>query len=214
VTWRSAVFGLALAAGCGPSPSALPSTPGVRATVDTIYYGTEGVTRAQWMASMRIGARRAGVPAPFLAHTAWQTRWTYGSSQLTARGCEARQPSVDLTISYTMPRLASDSGVAREDLAEWRRHLTSLWRHEEGHGLRAFRAAREMRDTLAHVRAPSCGALPMLLARSMDALLQKYRALQEGYDARTGHGSRQGAMLIPSGNVRLAADTTFRDTLP
>jgi predicted secreted Zn-dependent protease len=202
-----------LLAGCGRSSTTLPSPPGVRAAVDTTYYETEGSTRRQWLASMHAAARAAGVRAPYLAHTAWQTRWSYAGSRLTTLGCEARLPSIDLTIHYTMPRLVSDSGVAPEDALEWRRHAMSLWRHEEGHALRALRAAAEMRDSLSRVRAPSCASLQPTIARAMDAVERKYRALQEAYDARTGHGARQGAVLALPG-VRLPVDTTYRDTVP
>ena len=73
---------------CGPSATGLPTAPGVRAVVETTFYEAEGLTRRQWLASMRAAAQRAGVHAPYLAHTAWQTRWSYGTSRTTARGCE------------------------------------------------------------------------------------------------------------------------------
>jgi predicted secreted Zn-dependent protease len=205
---------LAVAVACGPSTASLPSVAGVKATVDTSYYDAEGVTRRQWLASMRASAQRAGIRVPFLAHTSWQTRWSYATSRSTSMGCEARLPGVEVMIRYTMPRLVSDSGVAPEDVLEWRRHMTSLWRHEEGHAIRAMRAATEMRDSLAHFRAPSCGALQSAVSRTMDAIVQKYRGLQDAYDARSGHGARQGAILLLPGMARLTVDTTFRDTVP
>ena len=205
---------LLLVSACGPPVTSLPSAPGVRAVVDTTFYEVEGVTRRQWLASMRPAAQRAGVPAPYLAHTEWQARWSYGTSRSTARGCEAQLPVIEVTIRYTMPRLGSDSGVAPDDVLEWRRHATSLWRHEEGHALRALRAATEMRDSLYRIRAPTCASLPSTVSRAMDAVVLKYRALQEAYDSRTIHGARQGAVLIPPGMTRLSVDTTYRDTIP
>jgi predicted secreted Zn-dependent protease len=186
----------------------------VRAVVDTTFYDADGVTPRAWLVSMRAAALRAGVRPPYLANTSWQTRWSYATSRITARGCEPRQPVVEVTIRYTMPRLVSDSGVALEDMLEWRRHSISLWRHEEGHALRALRAATEMRDSLARFRTPTCAALQSSVARAMDAVVLKYRALQDAYDARTAHGSRQGALMIMSGAARLPVDTTYRDTLP
>ena len=204
---------LPLLTACVSSTSTLPSTPGVRAVVDTTFYETGGVTRRQWLASMRAAAARAGVRPPYLAHTAWQTRWSYGASRATTLGCEARLPVIEVTIRYTMPRLASDSGVSLEEMLEWRRHSASLWRHEEGHGLRALRAATEMRDSLSRLRAPDCEALRLVAARAMDAVMRKHRALQDAYDARTAHGARQGAALMLPG-MRPPVDTTYRDTMP
>jgi predicted secreted Zn-dependent protease len=200
---------------CGPPRTTFPPTQqGIRTVVDTTFYDTEGVTRAQWLASMRAGARRAGVRPPFVAYTAWEARWSYPSSQMWPTGCEPRAPVIDLTIRYTMPRLVPDSGVALEDMVEWRRHATALWRHEEGHALRAFRAAVEMRDSITHVRAPSCTSLQPMVASAMDAVVRKYRALQMSYDARTEHGARQGAILVLPGITRVPADTAYRDTFP
>ncbi len=202
------------AAACGTPSTTLPSAAGVRLRVDTAFYDAAGSTRLEWLASMRVGARRAGVAAPYLAHTAWQTRWSYASSRRSADGCRPQSPLVEVTIRYTMPRLPSDSGVAPDDTREWRRHSVSLWRHEEGHAVRALRAATEMRDSLATVRAPSCDALPAAATRAIAAVMNKYRALQADYDLRTAHGARQGAVLLPSGIARLSTDTTYRDTLP
>jgi predicted secreted Zn-dependent protease len=182
--------------------------------VDTTFYRTDGLTRRQWLASMRAGAQRAGVNVPFLAHTEWQTRWSYASSRNSGRGCAPISPMVEVTIRYTMPRLASDSGVALEDMLEWRRHSASLWRHEEGHAARALRAAAEMRDSLWALHTPGCAALQPAASRAIAAVMAKYRALQADYDARTGHGARQGAMLLLPGVARLPVDTTYRDTLP
>jgi len=200
--------------GCAPATPGLPSTPGVRTVVDTTYYDAEAFTRGQWLASMRVAAPRAGVRVPYLAHTTWQTRWAYGTPRTTALGCEPRIPVIEVTVHYTMPRLTSDSGVALEDMLEWRRHAASLWQHEEGHGLRALRAATEMRDSLARLRAPNCAALPGTVSRAMNAVMAKYQALQDAYDARTRHGARQGAVLILSQGLRLPLDTTYRDTTP
>jgi predicted secreted Zn-dependent protease len=198
---------------CGGPRSSLPSVPGVRAIVDTTFYDAEGRERRQWMTSMRASARRAGVGPPYVAYTRTQTRWSYASSRSGTGGCQPSLPAVEVSIRYIMPRLVADT-VEEEDMLEWRRYLTSLWRHEEGHGLRALREASEMRDSLTHVRTPSCGTLNATVTRAMDAVGRKYRRLQEGYDARTGHGARQGAVLLMPGVARLPVDTTYRDTLP
>jgi predicted secreted Zn-dependent protease len=204
---------VALALGCGPPRPSLPSVAGVRAIVDTTFYEAEGRARQQWMASMRASARRAGVSPPYIAYTRTQTRWSYASSRSSTGGCQPSLPAVEVSIRYIMPRLVADT-VEEEDLLEWRRYLTSLWRHEEGHGLRALREASEMRDSLNSLRTPGCATLNASVTRAMDAVGRKHRRLQESYDARTGHGARQGALLLMPGTARLAVDTTYRDTLP
>jgi predicted secreted Zn-dependent protease len=187
--------------------------PGVRVAVDTTYYDAGGSDRRQWMSSMRSGARRAGVSPPYVAYTRTQTHWRYTSTRSSTAGCEPSLSVVEVGIRYIVPRLVADT-ADEEDLLEWRRYTTSLWRHEEGHGIRALREAREMRDSLDHVRAPMCGILNAAVTRAMEAVGRKYQRLQQDYDARTGHGARQGAILLIPGGPRLAIDTTYRDTLP
>jgi predicted secreted Zn-dependent protease len=187
--------------------------PGVRSVVDTTYYDAEGSDRRQWMSSMRANARRAGVSPPYVAYTRTQARWTYTSSRSSTGGCQTSLPAVEVNIRYIVPRLVADT-VDEEDMLEWRRYLVSLWRHEEGHGIRALREASEMRDSLSSVRTTSCAALNASVNRALDAVSRKYRRLQNEYDTRTGHGARQGAILLMPGAVRLAIDTTYRDTIP
>ena len=105
-----------------------------------------------------------------------------------------------------------DSAVAKKDLREWRRYIVSLWRHEEGHAIRAMRESAEVRDSLT--RAPSCSLLGPSISRAQDAVRRKHRALQVRYDSLTRHGARQGALFILPGVTQVSVDTTYRDTMP
>jgi predicted secreted Zn-dependent protease len=212
--WRVVPIVVLAVSACSRGPSTLAPVTGVRLRADTVFYDAAGSTRPEWLVSMRSAARRAGVAAPYLAHTEWQTRWSYASARPSPLGCAPQAPLIEVTIRYIMPRLPSESGVARDDMMEWQRHSVSLWRHEEGHALRALRAAAEMRDSLASVRAPRCDMLPGAATRAIAAVMAKYRALQAEYDTRSAHGARQGAILLLPGTTRLSTDTTYRDTIP
>lgn len=210
----AAFVALGVAHGCSSSTSTLPTVVGVRSRVDTTYYEADGQNRREWLVSMRIAARSAGVPAPYLAYTSSQTRWSYASSRMTPRGCTPSLPLIELTIRYTMPRLVGDSSVTEEEWREWRRYLGSLWRHEEGHAVRAMREAAEVRDSLTRARTPSCGALGASVSRAQIAVRSKHRALQVRYDSLSRHGARQGALFILPGVSHATIDTTYRDTIP
>src|SRR5688572_12121566 len=110
---------------CRPASVALPSAPGLTTVVDTAFYDVSGRERRQWMSSMRAGARRAGVPGPFVAYTRSQTHWKYSTSRPGTGGCQPGAPSVEVRIRYIVPRLSADT-VEEEDLLEWRRYITSL----------------------------------------------------------------------------------------
>ena len=203
----------AILVACG-RPSTGPSVAGVRIAIDTTYYDATGTTPREWLVSSRRNAATAGVRVPYLANTGWSTRWTYPSTHLSAFGCEAQYPVVELNIKFVMPRLVTDSAVSTEDRFEWLRYMHSLWAHEEGHALRGVRAATEIRDSLHRIHTESCAALSPTVGEAMRKVLAKYVILQASYDERTQHGARQGAMIIPVRAVRLAVDTTYRDTVP
>lgn len=209
-----AFAGLAVFQGCSPSAATLPAVVGVRTRVDTTYYEAEGRDRREWFVSMRAAARLAGIPAPYLAYTSSQTRWSYASARMTPRGCSPSVPLVEVTIRYTMPRVIGDSTVAEEEWREWRRYLVSLWRHEEGHAIRAMRESAEIRDSVTRARTPSCGSLSASVSRAHAAVRSKHRALQVRYDSVTRHGARQGALFILPGVTHVSVDTTYRDTIP
>ncbi|MEP7001433.1 MAG: DUF922 domain-containing protein [bacterium] len=199
---------------CGGPPSTAASPAGVRVSTDTTFYDASGTTPREWLASSRRSAAAAGVTIPFLATTGWSTRWTFASSRVTSIGCEAKLPTVSLSIKFVMPRLVADSVVSTEDRLEWLRFTHSLWSHEEGHAIRGVRAAAEIRDSLQRIHTSACTQLSPALSEAVRKVLEKYTTLQAAYDARTQHGARQGAMIIPVRGARLAIDTTYRDTVP
>ena len=204
---------MCILAACG-GPYTRPSVAGVNIAIDTTYYDATGNSPREWLASARRNAAGAGVRVPYLANTAWTTRWTYRSSRMTSIGCEVQFPAISLDIRFVMPRLVSDSAVSTEDRFEWLRFMHSLWAHEEGHAMRGVRAAAEIRDSLQRIHTESCAALSPTAAEAARKVLARFTALQAAYDERSQHGARQGAIIIPVRGARLALDTTFRDTVP
>jgi predicted secreted Zn-dependent protease len=181
--------------------------------MDTTYYKVVGSTRWEWYDSMRAAARRAGVTPPFKAQEESRTRWWEGFLTVVPDGCVARGPGVELTVHYTMPHIVPSPETAPEEMRERRRYIAALWNHEEGHALRDYRAAVEMRDSLSWVLAPTCGELRVRLASAVEAVKRKYVALNHAYDVRTDHGARQGANLLSDGERR-SLGTPYRDTVP
>ena len=210
---RLGLAGICLLVACG-KPSTVPSVPGVRISADTTFYDATGTSPREWLASARRNAAAVGVRVPYLAYTAWSTQWSYPSSRVTTSGCAAQNPQVALSVRFTMPRLVADSAVSTEDRLEWLRFMHSLWTHEEGHALRGVHAAAEIRDSLQRIHSGSCAMLSPILGEVARSVVEKYTLLQARYDARTQHGARQGAFIIPVRGARLAVDTTYRDTLP
>lgn len=194
--------------------SALPLPPGIRTRVDTTYYDVDGREPRAWLASMSAAARAAGVTGRYHAQTTWNTRWRYASSRRVGSTCEVVEPTVEAEIRFVMPRLRSDSALTPEASAEWRRYLTSLWRHEEGHARRGLLAAVEQERMLRRTVSTSCDLLTTNVRLLSDQILARYRAENAQYDEVTSHGARQGALLIVDPKRPLPMDTTYRDVLP
>jgi len=184
----------------------------VRVVIDTTYYRVEGRTRREWQASWTINGPRAGLSSTAIATTGWKVRWSPGPLTLTPAGCVASAPEVGVTIHYKMPHLVPAPETSSDDVREWRRYLESIWRHEEGHGIRALREGVEMRDSLNWMRAPTCVELQRRLSSSLGAVREKYNALQDAYDVRHKADHRLGNVVLP--RTGLWVDTTFPDTLP
>jgi predicted secreted Zn-dependent protease len=207
------LLGPFVAAAYGLSCPGVVSAQELRVAVDTTYYKVLGRTRREWSESMTVAAREAGVKPPFRANARWSTRWWVGPLTVVPAGCVARAPVVELTVRYTMPHLVPSPETAPEDMREWRQHIAALWRHEEGHAVRGYRAAVEMRDSLMWVRAPTCAELRARLMPAVEAARLKYVALDSAYDVRSDHGARQGANLL-SERERRSLGTPYRDTVP
>jgi predicted secreted Zn-dependent protease len=207
-------LGLVLAAPSGPTGGGAASAQDVRVVVDTAYYQFEGRAPSEWEASRTAAALSAGLEPRVVATTRWQARWSPGPWILTPEGCAAGSPSVELIIHHTMPRLFAVNGASPDDVREWERYLEWLWGHEEGHRLRAYRAAVEMRDSLTSARAPTCAQLRPHLSSSVAAVKARYDMLQDAYDRRTRQSylRRGNALYLP--RTKLPIDTAFRDTVP
>lgn len=107
----------------------------------------------------------------------------------------AANPVVELQLHFKMPHLVTDSITDSLILAEWARYDEALVQHEGGHATLAARAAAEMADSLATVRAPTCALLANRLSEINRDLHAHYVAMQKAYDEETAHGNRQGATL-------------------
>lgn len=119
--------------------------------------------------------------------------WWY-QDRISAGECRFTAVEVQLELKYTYPRWRPPSPVSRALPGEWRRYLSALHTHENGHGAIAIAVSRQV---LAGIRElaprPSC----QRLTAAADALgasgLERMNGLEQAYDARTNHGATQGA---------------------
>lgn len=171
-----------------------PSVPIVRETYDT--YDVRGTS----IPELRAGLRRYGVRMndgnTYDALTSWNIRWEYDYDR-TSGSCSIDdfRAFVDVTILY--PRWISDDNDDPVLISDaWDSYLHSLIRHEQGHrDIAVATADRLIRTVAALPPAATCADLDRAVAALGRSFMTRLNLDQRAYDAETGHGAMQGAVL-------------------
>ena len=208
--WLCGLSALAAVACGAPGTPTPKSVDGVRPLIDTTYYAVTGSTPAEWIASSARAAARVGVPPRALAMMANVNKWMY-TARTSEYGCEPHDATVILGITFLIPRLASETGVAPDNLAAWNGLVRYLWVHEQTHAAIAMRSAIEFRDSLRVLHSGECGLLESHVAAASNAVTAKYNALRAALDDREHAAQRVAGQIAVFRGSRLARDTTFRD---
>lgn len=163
----------------------------VRSTVR--HYEISGSTALELRAGMdRLGPKDPAYGTPYAGYTRWGIRWSYDYA--TAAGCGIENVAVAARIDIVLPRWRDARSGPRELVAEWRRFIAALRRHEEGHAAIARRGARRIARRLESMRTfPSCARLERAADTAAERILEQTRVAERAYDRRTAHGDTQGA---------------------
>ena len=129
------------------------------------------------------------------AYTRWQVYWTFQRSQ-QGEQCQVTSAHVELNLTFMLPRWTPATEPTPELKAHWRRYMTSLITHEEGHANHGVACAREISAALIHAAgAPDCATLDSTLNAEAHRVVDKFGAEDVEYDYATQHGASQGAVF-------------------
>jgi predicted secreted Zn-dependent protease len=106
-------------------------------------------------------------PNGYWAYARWYINWS-GNCQ------------VDVTINYTMPRWQNRTNTPKKLQDSWDKMIANLKAHEEVHGSHGIKAANA-------IVASKC--------QSAHDIITKWANEDKNFDARTGHGRKQGVIL-------------------
>jgi len=106
-------------------------------------------------------------PKGYWAYARWYINWS--------GNCK-----VDLTINYIMPRWHNKSGAPRVLQDSWDKMIANLKAHEQVHGSHGIKATNA-------IVAANC--------KNPHQIITKWANEDKNFDARTGHGRRQGVVL-------------------
>lgn len=164
---------------------------GVRLTTKRGFYPVVGSTIQVLMAVSKVmGPRRGGVT--HAAFTDWEVRWTY-SCKVSPAGWTAGDLSVVVDATVTLPIWTPPRSASADVVRAWRRYVSALKVHEEGHTRLATLAGWAVDRSLRRLSpAPTPSQLEALAARIGEDVLDGFRELERDYDERTKHGATQG----------------------
>ena len=106
-------------------------------------------------------------PNGYWAYARWYINWS-GNCQ------------VDATIHYTMPRWQNKTSAPKSLQDSWDKMIAILKTHEEVHGSHGIKAAN---------------AIVEAKCQNAHEIITKWANEDKNFDARTGHGRRQGVVL-------------------
>ncbi len=151
----------------------------------TKYYTVSGETGKEAVKAMSLRGPRSGFLARAIAQT-WYSPKMGGDLIMEKGVCRVRDPSVQLKIRYTFPRLSAQAGPTLQ--YRWKVFMHGVIKHESQHADIARDMAAEMDRTMARfaMRAAvhSCRTAQRELGLRMDAIWKKYDGRQNAFDRR------------------------------
>lgn len=156
-----------------------------------ILYTVTGDTEFEILASLRAQAKASGKEYFAEVHSA--LRWHAEYTTPGAGGCRMARLAIQAVTRTTLPHWTPSPRAPAALRRKWQAFIAAGRVHEKGHHDNAVRAARETGEALRGLRAEDCPALTREAQRQVDAIEQRYKAINEEYDRQTGHGKTQGA---------------------
>ncbi len=131
----------------------------------------------------------------FYARTDWllSAHWL---PRPTSSGCELEKGDVNITITMTLPVLATSFGVQADALNRWKTFIQNTQEHESGHVKLAEQGARDYQRDLGNIApASNCDIMQTRLRDLFDKSFAAIDKANVNYDAQTQHGFTQGAVF-------------------
>ena len=134
-------------------------------------------------------------PASAHGHTSSDVGIAYEFETSTA-GCRLHRLEVRLDIVVTLPEWKPPRAVPDAQWQHWEQALAALQRHEAFHRGNARAAAEQARVRILGIGVqPDCRTLRNTASRLLRRTMLKYEFRDRRYDARTGSGATEGAVL-------------------
>jgi len=169
-------------------------------------YAVNGATIEQLERTIRLlGPRRGGIAYP--AYTDWEIHWSHASEHGES-GWSARDVSVVVNATITLPCWRPPRTAEPALLEAWRRLMAAIESHEQGHVDLAAQAAQALAERLEGLRScPSRRALIAAARQLADQVLERARRRERVYDATTARSL--SLLRLHRGTSAISGGTTM-----
>ena len=132
----------------------------------------------------------------YAGRTRWDIQWKFRHEQQGA-ACSMKDVAVAVGIAQMMPRWRGQDKGAAGLKALWTKFFEALQRHEATHKEHGLKAGNEVEAAVLAVKpASNCEDLEVTANAAAQAIVEKYKRLDEQYDRKTAHGRNEGATLL------------------
>lgn len=187
------------------TPDTLPLTPdaldlasapvGLRQIATTHYYHVYGYSAAQIRQQIRRCAPGSGDDAAFAGETSYDMNWRYDINDNGTGTCSLSNIKVGLHIQITMPLWRASASDTAGLAPTWGAFAAGLNTHEQGHVALDEQYASKTLASLRGLPTSNCAAIQQTANNVTNAMVSLLQHANANYDAATGHGRTQGAII-------------------
>jgi predicted secreted Zn-dependent protease len=119
--------------------------------------------------------------------------WSYTYRTRSGVPCAVDSTQVKLDIKIRLPDWQPARTPSTAIGAQWQTFHDALTRHEVNHRGFGVEAARQIRETLAQLTAPTCDEVNAEADRQTGLIMKRMSEMNRAYDRETDHGRTEGA---------------------
>ena len=176
--------------------TSIPASGEPLVRLHTSYYYIDGASATVLAAQLDQNGPVGSDGKHYAGKTRWDIQWKFRHEQ-KGTACSMSDVAIAVGIAQTMPKWRGEGKGATGLKALWTKFAEALQRHEDGHKAHGVKAAKEIEAAVLAIRpASNCEDLELAANTAAQAVVTKYKALDEEYDRKTDHGRNRGATLL------------------
>jgi len=163
--------------------------------LNNVFYTVTGDTVKALWANVLARTPVAQNGKKHVAYTRWQVNWRFWW-QHNGENCDISKVNTQLDVTYTLPKLESETTTPHDVTERWNRYYAALFEHEQGHKNLGLQAAQEIEQQISNMGARAdCTQLEHDANRIARDVIEHYIDIEKEYDRTTNHGLNTGVVF-------------------